>query len=481
MSVRAKTFASVRWTATATAIKTLVQIAQVFVLARLLSPADYGLMALVSVVLGFGALFSDFGVNSAFVQRKHVTTEQRSSLFWFNVVVSGMLTTVVFLMSPLIAWFFGDVRLTALVMLSALIFLITAGGAQAIAAAQKELNFRCIALVEIAASLGGFAVAVTAAVAGWGVYALVTAAIVSSLLTTILSWCTLSRGWRPQVRLRREELRPFLGFGSALVANNLVNQINMSIDLFLAGRWLTATQLGYYSVPRNLMLQVHFVVNPVITRVGFPLIAAVQDNLDTVRSIYLKTLGMTVSFNAPIYLVVAWFALDLVTILLGPQWTSSAEILRILALWGAVRSMVSPIGVLVLGMGRADWSLRWNLGVTVFYLPFLWVGASFGPEGVAVAMLAMAIFALIPCWYLLVRPLCHASLGEFSLTAIRPFVLATVAVVLGDAVASHAESAVGRVTVGGCSAAIAYFALSYRANREWFDSLLELADWRRGR
>jgi O-antigen/teichoic acid export membrane protein len=125
-------------------------------------------MATVAVVLGFAAAFSDMGVNSAYVQRQDVTPEQRSSLFWLNVAISGGFKLIVLFSSPLIAGFFGDDRLTPLLMLAASIFVITGLGQQVKMTAEKALDFRAVALIEIAAAIAGFAAAVTAAYAGWG-------------------------------------------------------------------------------------------------------------------------------------------------------------------------------------------------------------------------------------------------------------------------------------------------------------------------
>ena len=303
MTLRHKTFSAVRWTTTAAVIRAILQIAQVAVLARLLSPEDYGLVA---VVLGFAGMFADLGVNSAFVQRQVVTQEQRSSLFWLNVAMSAGLSLLVIALSPMFAWFFNDVRLTPLMMLSASTFVIGALGLQVRMAAEKELDFRPVVLLEVTAAIFGFISALFAAFAGWGVYALVLGSIVAAVTSTAFAWLFIARGWRPMWRLRMGDVRPYLGFGGAMVANNIVNQINMSIDIFLGARLLGAAQLGLYSVPRNLVLQLQMMVNPIITRVGFPLIAQVQHDVVRVRSIYLKTLNMTASTNAPLYVGIAF-------------------------------------------------------------------------------------------------------------------------------------------------------------------------------
>ena len=210
MSLKRKTYTAVRWTTTAALIRALLQIVQVVVLARLLVPEDYGLMAMVGVVLGFAGLFSDMGVNSAFVQRQEVTLEQRSSLFWLNVALSAALSLLLIALSPLISWFFAEERLTPLLMLSSTTFVIGALGLQVRMAAEKELNFRPVVLMEILAASLGFVAALWAAFAGWGVYALVLGSIVTVIVGTAFAWMFLAHGWRPMRRLQMVDVRPYL-------------------------------------------------------------------------------------------------------------------------------------------------------------------------------------------------------------------------------------------------------------------------------
>ena len=474
MSLRTRTFTAVRWTAAGTSFKAVLQIVQLAVLARLLAPEDYGLMAMVTVVLTFATVFSDFGVNSAFVQRRDVTQEQRSSLFWFNLVLSACLMLLVMALSPSLATFFGDDRLVPLMILGATTFVIAAAGQQVRMAAEKALQFSRVMIVEVVAALSGFGFAVVAALLGWGVYALLVAGITYALVSTVLAWVILAHGWRPKWRMKFDDVRSFLGFGGALVAGNIVNQFNTTIDLLLGGRLLSATQLGLYSVPRSLTLQAQFVVNPIITRVAFPLIAEVQHDIARVRSIYLQALNMTASTNAPIYIGIAFFAPEIVHLVLGSGWERSGEILRILALWGGIRSTGNPVGSLLLGMGRADLALKWNLALLLVVPPALWIGSTYGPEGIAAALLLVQVLLFVPGWFVLVRPLCQAALGAYSIAALRAFLIALFGIALSYLVATQVEGALSRLALGVLLGAPLYLGFSYLWNRSWFDSMLEL-------
>jgi len=330
-------------------------------------------------------------------------------------------------------------------------------------------------VIEVVAALFGFAIAITGALLGWGVYALVIGSIAAALATTLLLWGFLAQGWRPTIRLRFAEVRSFLRFGGALVANNVVNQINLTIDLLLGGRLLTAAQLGFYSIPRQLVLQAQFILNPIITRVAFPLISEVQNDIARVRSIYLQTLNMTASTNAPIYVGTFFFAPEIVFLVLGEGWEQSAVLLQTLALWGGLRSTGNPVGSLLLGMGRADLSLKWNLGLLMIKPPIIvWFGSTFGLQGLAWSLFGLSIALFIPGWFVLIRPLCKATLLETAVASLRPFVIAGVAVGVSYGAASVIDGSLMRLAIGVMVSAPLYLGLSFLMNRSWVDSMRDL-------
>ncbi|MEX0606027.1 MAG: MOP flippase family protein [Marinobacter sp.] len=475
MTLKHRTFSAVRWTTAAAVVRALVQLAQLAVLARLLVPEDYGLMAMVAVVLGFATVFTDMGVNSAYVQRQDVTPEQRSSLFWLNASFGGGLTLLVLFCSSFIAGFFGDERLTPLLMLASITFVVIALGQQVKMTAEKTLDFRPVALIEITAALVGFFAAVIAAYSGWGVYALILGAIVNATAVTVMAWLFLARGWRPMWRFQYSDVRSFLGFGGALVGNNIVNEFNRSIDLLLGGRMLAASALGLYSLPRQVVFQIQGLVNPIITRVGFPLIAQVQGDIPKVRSIYLKTLNMTAATNAPLYLGIAFFAPEVVTIMLGEKWLAATDLLRLLAIWGFLRSTGNPVGSLLLGMGRADLELKWNLAMLCLVPPLLWMGSHYGTLGLAWSLLGFTVVMFIPGWYVLVRPICKAGLLEYSIATLRPLLIAVMAIAPAHYLTLAMTNVYLHMIVAVLISAPLYMGLSFLLNREWLVAMRQLA------
>jgi O-antigen/teichoic acid export membrane protein len=232
-------------------------------------------------------------------------------------------------------------------------------------------------------------------------------------------------------------------------------------------------------VPRSLILQIQFIINPIVTRVGFPLIAQVQDDIPRVRSIYLKTLNMTGSMCAPLYVGIAFFAPEIVQILLGSNWEESASLFRILAIWGLIRSTGNPIGSLLFGTGRADLALKWNLGLFLLIPPVLLVGSHYGVNGLAWALLGILIVTFIPTWYLLVRPICHAGLFEYCVAALKPFFIAIVCIAPSFLLTRDIHATAIRLVIALLLSVPLYVAISYRINRYWYEGMMKLIGLKR--
>lgn len=474
MTLKNRTYSAARWTTLATVTRAVLQLIQVAVLSRFLSPAEYGLMAMVTVVMSYAALFSDMGLSTAFVQRQQISHEERSSLYWLSVAVGALLMLLVMSISSLAALFFKEPQLEPLMMLVATNFLVIALGQQLRMDAEKSLNFRPVALIEIFAGVIGFAVAVLTAWLGWGVYALVVAAMTSVWLTMLLSWLVLAKGWRPAWRLRLGEVRWYVQFGGAMVLNNVINHINATIDLVLGGRMLGASQLGLYSVPRNLILQVQGMINPIVTRIGFPLIASIQDDKERVKEIYLRTMNMSASVNAPIYVFIGVFAPEIVSLVLGPNWTDSITLIRLLAVWGLFRSFGNPVGSLLFGLGHVKLSVKWNTSLLVIVPPVVWFGAKWGAIGMAWSMGLLMAVLFVPCWAILIRPTCGLGFWRYSQQVFVPTFCAILAGMFAWVVASTFHLDWLRLLFGLISGLWLYIFLSWILNKEFLNSLRKM-------
>lgn len=474
MGLRQQTFSAIRWTTISAVGKFGLQLIQLMVLARLLIPSDFGLMALVISILSFIQVFLDMGVSSAIIHHQKISHEELSSLYWLNVATGSVLMILLMVASPLIATTFKKPEMQPLLMYVSANFLFNAISLQLRIVSEKDLRFSVLAKLEFFSALIGVIFGVTVALIGGGVYALVFGSLASASSFMVLAWIYLAQGWRPLMRFRLNEIRRFLSFGAYVMGNNLVNGFNRNADVLLGGRILSANALGMYSLPRDFGLRWADMINPIVTRVGFPVMAKSQSDLKMLKTVFLKTIRMTASINFPLYLSLAIFAPEIVMVIFGNQWAASIPLLRVLAIWGLLRSIGNPVGSLLYATGRADLSFKWNLVWLFIIFPVLWVGLQYGSMGLAIALLCLSIIGQIPNWYFLVHPLCGAGFSEYFNEMAGAFISAALAVACALLIIIPLTGNLSRLLVSLGLGSVLYFLVSFRFNREWVNSMVAL-------
>jgi O-antigen/teichoic acid export membrane protein len=472
--LRDQAFGSVRWTSLSSGLRMGLTVLQVAILARLLTPADFGLMAIAASLVVFLEAFADMGVSNAIIHHQETDPARLSSLYWLNAAAGAILALLVVLASPLIAAFYGEPALQPVLGLAALCLLLNALWQQLLVRAEMQFRFGALAAVQVTASAAGLLAAVAVALQGGGVFALAAGLVAQALAGAVLGWLLLAEGWRPRLRLQLPEIAHYLSFGAYTVGNSLANAVSSQIDILLGGKMLGAQSLGEYSVSKNLSLQIGASLNPIVTRVGLPLMARARREAGLLNTVYLQTIRMTASVNFPLHAALALFAPELTRLLLGPQWESIVPLVRVLAAWAMIRALVNPVGSLLMACGRADLSFRWNLGLLALTVPVVAFGSRYGQTGLALAMTALIAVALVAHWHFLVRPLCGAGAGAYLAQISVPLALAAAATPFAWLAAAAFSADVARLAAGLAAGAAAYLALSYAFNRAWLRALAEL-------
>ena len=474
MTTRNSAFAAIRWTTSAMVGRAVIGLAQIVAMSRILDPADFKLVAIAVTIVNVGIVFTDMGISNALIRFRDITAEELVSLFWLNVMLGAAVTSTVAAGSPLIATFYGDPRLVPLVLAASSVFFITALGQQQRTLAEKRLRFDVLFRIDIVSALAGFGLAVLMALAGFGAMSIVVGNVVNALAVSVLSWVMLADGFRPTATFKWETAKRFVSFGSNVVAISMFNALAANGDVILGGRLIPGTALGYYFQPRDLCMRIMFVVNPIVTRVSFPLLASVAHDRSKVRSVYLKAMNMTASVNFPIYAFLAVFSPEVVAIVLGPKWAASAPIMRVLAIWCGVRSVGNPVGSLLLATGETRRAMVSALAVAVAVFVFVSLGARFGTLGIPVALTALYALLVPTFWWGLVRPSCEAGFAEYHRVLLLPALATACAAVAAVAAMSGVDAALVRLLIGGSVGAAAYLGSSWILNREWVESMSEL-------
>ena len=374
------------WTLSAQWGLQLVKMGSIVVLARLLTPDDYGLLAMVWPITGFVAMLGGLGLTAAVVQRAHLTHEQLSNLFWLNVGVGVLLTGVIAAGAPLIASFYGRDELVGITIAIAPTLLLVSLAAQHQSLMQRQLKFRGVATRVFVAGVAEVAFAVAAAVAGAGYWALVIGQVGGAVVSLITVWTAVR--WRPGRPGRAAGTRELVSFGGGVSTFGILNFASQNLDNVLIGKFLGGEQLGLYSRGYGLLMlplqQVHAPLGNVVR----PTLAGLWPEPDRYRRYYLAALSGLCFVVAPVVVVLAVLAEEVVTVLLGERWIESAEVFRWLAIAGLLQTVGYTNGWLYVTSGRA-WALaRWGLiSRPIVMLSFV-VGLPWGITGVAISYAA---------------------------------------------------------------------------------------------
>jgi len=406
MSLNLQVVKGVKWTSISTAGRTLIQVIQLSLVAHYLSAEALGLFALVQICLSFSQLFMDMGIGNAIIHQQKNSHRNLSELFVINVVIGFLVTVCVYCIAPYLALFFDEPRLTKYIEMVAVVFVIFSLSRIHLALLQKKLAFSVIAKVELFSALIGFCVVVVCLINGLGIEAMLYGYL-ANISVQSLMFCYVS-GFSPLPCYPKSwsEIKGYLSFGFYQTGDSIVNFFNSQIDLILIGRLLGTEVLGGYSLVRQLCFRPAMVINPVLTRVAFPVMARLQFSLGLPK-VYCKLIGVLGLLNFPLYVAMFVLATPIVAILFGEQWLHIVPVLQLMSLWCLVRSVMNPVGSLLMAVGKVKLALKWNASLLIIMPVAIYFSTNYGVLGVAIVLAVLQIMLIPGHWYFLL----HQSVG----------------------------------------------------------------------
>lgn len=384
-------------------INVMLQLITTVVLARLLSPHDFGLVAVVAALAGFAPLLVDLGTADASVQRARTTHEVTSSLFWLNMAI-GALSTVLFAASGgLIASLFGEPALVNIAIASSLTFILTALTVQHFALMRRVLEFRRIAIVEIVAYTISSIVAIGMALTSWEYWALVARSLVALVIIAIGAW--ISCPWLPGRPHFSRDVIALVRFGLGITGFTVMDGITKSVDRLAIGYFYGAGALGYFQNAFLLYANMLSILTESLHNVAVSALSKLRDNVEELKKSWAAALS-TVSFvSAGAFAGLAVTGQDFVVILLGQKWLPAGPLLCVLALRGIAQGTERTLGWLHVVAGRTDRWARWGVFSAICQLLALAAGLPFGPIGVACAYAIVMYGLFVPALVYSGRPI----------------------------------------------------------------------------
>jgi O-antigen/teichoic acid export membrane protein len=397
----------------------LLRMGSLMILARLLDPKDFGLVGMVTAVTGVFSVFRDFGLSAAAVQRKTVTEEQASTLFWINILVGAALGLLSLAMAPFMVRFYREPKLLGVTAALASAFLFNAAGVQHSAILERQMRFTTLSVIDIVSLLTSILVGIGMALRGYGYWALVATATVTPLAYTMCLWVTTA--WIPGRPRKRAGVRSMMRFGGTLTLNGLVMYVAVNFEKVLLGRYWGADAIGIYGRAYQLVSIPNDNLNSAASGVAFAALSRLQGDPGRFRSYFLKGYALVLSLTVPITAMCALFAGDMISVFLGPKWRSAVPIFRLLAPTVLAFAIINPMGWLLMSLGLVGRGLRMALVFAPFMIVGYVVGLPYGPKGVALAYSVMMTLCIIPMIAAAVRGTV-ISIRDVLLTVSRPLI-----------------------------------------------------------
>jgi O-antigen/teichoic acid export membrane protein len=372
----------------------VLQIAAAIILARLLTPEDFGLVAIATLLTSFAPFLIDFGLGDATAQRRKITPRQVSSLFWISTGIGLALAAVVALCSPLIAWMYGEPRLESIALYSATTFVLWGISGQHLALLRRTMQFAVVAKMQILSIFIGLALAIPLAISGSGYWALVLRPIVSVFCIAVGVWIACE--WRPGFPVLDKDVRAMVRFGMHVVGYAIVAAVARAVDRIALGFFYSPQQVGVYHNALILYENSIFSALTQIHSVGSAALGKFQSNPVDLRQKYEAALSTLAFFVMPGAVVLSVTAQDVVVLLLGEKWRVSGVLLSIIALRGIFHVIQVSQGWLHLSTGRPDRWKNWGMVTAIVQMVAVLAGLPFGPTGVAVAFVASGWLIAFP-------------------------------------------------------------------------------------
>ncbi len=333
-----------------------VQFVVMLIMARLLTPADYGLVGMLTVFMAVAQVFIYSGFGNALVRKQDRTQVDCSTVFYFNLGMSVVMYAILFFCAPLIADFYKEPQLVAITRVIGLTLIINAFGAIQGVLKSAEIDFKIIAKVSVVNAVISGLVGILLAWKGFGVWALVYSSLIGSFVGAILGWFVY--GWRPTWAFSTQSFKEFFGYGSKLAASGLLDTVyNNSYNLII-GKVFNAADLGFYTRAANFSTFPSSNITSIVSRVTFPLLCKIQDDDDRLRVVYRKFLRLSAYIVFPLMVGLAVVAYPMIIVLIGEKWAFSATLLTIICF----AMMWYPVHAINLNLlqvkGRSDLFLR---------------------------------------------------------------------------------------------------------------------------
>lgn len=394
MSLIKSAISGIKWVTFSRFIKQGLQFVTLVILAKLLAVSDFGLMSTAMIYIGFLQVIYDLGVSAALIQKKDISDNLFSSVFWLNILVGLLITIILFFSATLIAEFHGEKQLEEIIKVLSIVFVLSSIKSAQQAVIERNLNFNTISKIEIISSFLGALVGVLLAFLGYGVWSLVFQNIVLTATSSLLIWFRGNK--RPNFYFSFREIKSIFKFSINLSGFNLVNYFVRNADYFLISKFIGVEALGLYTLAYKIMLYPLQNITYIISRVMYPVYSKLVDDNNEFKNMFILVAKVISIITFPMMLGLMAVSDLFVQVVLDEKWNDIVPLILLLSPLGLIQSVYTPAGAIFKAKDKTDIWFRWGVFSGIVTVSAFIIGLRWGIIGVAVGYLISNLILIVP-------------------------------------------------------------------------------------
>ncbi|GAB3947693.1 colanic acid undecaprenyl disphosphate flippase WzxC [Spirosoma harenae] len=417
-----------KWITISTAISTSFQFLQIAVLARVLAPADFGIVSVSNLIIAFFQVFANLGFSNSIIYKQESDRDVLSTLYYLNLLIGLFIFTVIHLSSPFIIAFYHEPKLDRVLNLSSYYFVIAYFGQLYMFLLEKELRFKSVAIIDITGSVAGTAVTIALAYSGYHELSLIIGSLVMQIVKSVLQITFGIRFFFPKLYFNLSKVREHLRFGIYNMGDGFLGFVQANSDNIFLGGMLGVKMLGYYTIAYQLCVFPIMKLNPIILQVAYPILARMKDNTADLKKSYLKILDFISYCNMPLLAGLFITADSVVPLIYGPGWEQTIDLIRLFVFVGLFICLSHPLYTVAFTKGKPNLLFYLNLGTVIVKIPLVYVfGTYWGITGIAASFL-LATFLNMVVNFAMVHYLIGDFMSDFLKNIAKPTIFCLIMV-----------------------------------------------------
>lgn len=473
MDLKKQAISGAKWTTISTIVIAIVQISRLSILTRFLDKSDFGIVAILTFVLGLTNTFADLGFSAAIMHKQDLSERQFLGLYWIQLAFFFILFLLCSILAPLVSYFYDEPSITYLLPI-ALIDLIANGiGRLYDTVLQKKFMFRTIAVRNIVSALLSIIVAIILAFSGYGIYSMILSTLFNTIMLNIWNLIYGQKYYKLRFYVSIRECLPLVKIGIYQTGSQILDYIAAKFDVLIIGKLLGTEVLGVYNLAKELVLKVIQLVNSIANKVILPILANIQNDEVVLRDTYCNVIKLLSKINFPISAAICILATPLVSVLYGSGFEEVGELMSILSIWSLFICIGNPVGSIAIATGKTNISFYYTIVRVILTAPIVCLTSLISIEAVAWGNVVLGLILFVIGWRMLLYKMIKLSFGAYTKSFIGELVVVVIAACFTYILKEHlsvfcVDNALLQLLVYGSVLLVIYVILEYLVFRNFY-------------